>query len=232
MKCSRWVFFRSNLFILERQICLLNSTVDHNMNWNCQEVVTWCKSFINDDSILARIEGQLYDFSLRTSFSHRRDTYSFWSFLRKSFCVTYSLGQSSNCSQQFRDDLQVSFFSSVVFSYLNTFSYFAFYLFEKVNALYSLFSFIGLHPTAVDGNCLCPVIHFSHRYCCCCLYSIFICSHHHFEIHSLLSLLFHSPDGSFSLSFLQKATRIRHFSDALHPHNFISSKRVGIPNHM
>ena len=28
------------------------------MNWSYQQVIEWCKSFINDDSILSRFEGQ------------------------------------------------------------------------------------------------------------------------------------------------------------------------------
>jgi hypothetical protein len=34
------------------------------MNWNCEQVLTWCKSFISDDAILKRIEGQLALFAL------------------------------------------------------------------------------------------------------------------------------------------------------------------------
>jgi len=29
------------------------------MNWSCEEVVQWCKSFIDDDSILSKFTGQV-----------------------------------------------------------------------------------------------------------------------------------------------------------------------------
>ncbi len=28
------------------------------MNWSCEQVITWCKLFIDDDSILSRFKGQ------------------------------------------------------------------------------------------------------------------------------------------------------------------------------
>lgn len=28
------------------------------MNWSCEEVLRWCRTFIDDDGILSRIEGQ------------------------------------------------------------------------------------------------------------------------------------------------------------------------------
>lgn len=28
------------------------------MNWSCEQVIGWCKSFIDDDSIISRFEGQ------------------------------------------------------------------------------------------------------------------------------------------------------------------------------
>ena len=32
------------------------------MNWTCSQVIKWCKSFIGDDEMLSRFEGQLFCF--------------------------------------------------------------------------------------------------------------------------------------------------------------------------
>jgi hypothetical protein len=34
------------------------------MNWTCEQVIKWCKSFIDDDIIIARFQGQLFYFLL------------------------------------------------------------------------------------------------------------------------------------------------------------------------
>lgn len=62
------------------------------MNWSCEQVVHWVKSFIDDDSILSRFEGQLVLFiiEMHVLFSLIKTCYKSLFLLNISLCMLES----------------------------------------------------------------------------------------------------------------------------------------------